>query len=68
MTAGVRDAHALPADALDEAFDLEPRVGLADGHGVDLGGLGDLADAGQEVARPELAAGDRARTWSTSWR
>ena len=55
---GGADAHALAADAVDEAFDLKAGVGLGDGHGVDVGGLGDLADAGQEVAGAELAAGD----------
>jgi hypothetical protein len=61
-TAGDRrraDAHALPAHALDEAFDLEPRVRFADGHGVDLRGLGDLPNAGEEIAGAEFAAGDQ---------
>ena len=53
---GLAHPHALAADPLDEAFDLEARVRLADGHGVDFGGLRDLADAGEQVAGFELPA------------
>lgn len=52
------DTHALAADALDDAVEFEPGIGLADGHRVDLGGAGDFANAGEHVAGGESAAGD----------
>lgn len=53
------DPHALTTHPLDETFQLEPRVRFADGHGVDLSGLSDLSDAGQDVARPQFSTGDQ---------
>lgn len=52
------DAHALAAHALDDPFDFEAGVGLADGHGIDLGGAGDFANAGKHVAWGEAASRD----------
>ena len=38
---------------------LEPRVGLGDGHHVDLKLGGELSHAGQKVARGETSAGNQ---------
>lgn len=52
------DDDAFATDLGQDAFVLQERIGLGDGHWVDLESFGDLTDRGQELARPEPPAGD----------
>lgn len=56
---GFGDAHALAADAFDDAFGFEPGVGFADGHRIDGCRFGDLANAGEEFAFDQFPARDQ---------
>jgi hypothetical protein len=48
----------LAAHSFDDSFDFKAGIGLANGHGIDLGGASDLSNAGKHVARDEAASRD----------
>jgi len=53
------DAHALAWGEFDEAVALEERIGLGDGHGIDLESLCEGANGGQKFARLETFGGNQ---------
>ena len=56
---GGENLHSQAADAADDAFGFQPRIGLADRHRIDGRVAGHLPNAGQQVALAEQSAGDQ---------